>query len=492
MSHPQVPAPPSSSEDATAPPTTTTTTTKDTTTAPQQDGAPPTDQQVHEITAHVAAAAAAKHPPAATASPADAAAAATHRTETTTTAAAPPNGVVDAASLALSLDNQEEDFEEATSYWDAGAMAPLNAVSAPTMYLCANRMLMRSKAAIARLRRYAPPPFPLWDRLPVSRRAAVLILLYADRRGDLRVVITMRAASLRSFSGHAAFPGGKADTLQETPYEIARREAWEEIGLPVDDARIPKPFKIEPLCYLPYNLARTELVVRPCVAFLHADEAEDPAGDEEHPSPLVEERMIPRLDAKEVAAVFSAPFQNFLKAKDPEESDSNGRKKRPLPPGHWYDGSWIQWKEHPWRVHNFHVPVDDQRVTTPGNAMDSEHPQGNLAGKLENEVNAAGKTTDLAGNGSNTASGARFKVWGLTAHMLVDAARVAYGREPEFECNPHYGDEEIILQAEKEGTLLTEKKRKRDEVAAADGEGEREGEREREREREGRTEPAKM
>ncbi|KAF6817693.1 NUDIX domain-containing protein [Colletotrichum plurivorum] len=475
MSHPQIPAPPSSSEDATAP-TTTTATTKDTTTAPQQDEAPPTDQQVHEITAHVAAAA--KHPPAATASPADAAA--THRTEATTAAA--PNGVVDAASLALSLDNQEGDFEEATSYWDAAAMAPLNAVSAPTMYLCANRMLMRSKAAIARLRRYAPPPFPLWDRLPVSRRAAVLILLYADRRGDLRVVITMRAASLRSFSGHAAFPGGKADTLQETPYEIARREAWEEIGLPVDDARIPKPFKIEPLCYLPYNLARTELVVRPCVAFLHADEAEDPAGDEEHPSPLVEERMIPRLDAKEVAAVFSAPFQNFLKAKDPEEQldGSDGRKKRPLPPGHWYDGSWIQWKEHPWRVHNFHVPVDDQRVTTPGDAMDSEHPQGNLAGKLEHEV--SGKTTDLAENGSNTTTGARFKVWGLTAHMLVDAARVAYGREPEFECNPHYGDEEIILQAEKEGTLLTEKKRKRDEIAAADGEGEREG----------RTEPAKM
>lgn len=60
---------------------------------------------------------------------------------------------------------------------------------------------MRSKAAIARLRAYKPPPFPTWDRLPVSRRAAVLVLLFADRRGDLRVVITMRAASLRSFSG---------------------------------------------------------------------------------------------------------------------------------------------------------------------------------------------------------------------------------------------------------------------------------------------------
>ncbi|KAK2065923.1 hypothetical protein LY76DRAFT_475255, partial [Colletotrichum caudatum] len=313
-----------------------------------------------------------------------------------------------------------DDDQEVTSYWDAEAMAPLNPVSA---------------AAISRLRRYVPPAFPLWDRLPVSRRAAVLILLYADRRGDLRVVITMRAASLRSFSGHAAFPGGKADTIQETPYEIARREAWEEIGLPMDDARIPKPFKIEPLCYLPYNLARTELVVRPCVAFLHADEEPD-----ENPSPLVEERMIPRLDAKEVAAVFSAPFQNFLRARD-AEPHNNSSSSRALPPGHWYDGSWIQWKDHPWRVHNFYVPVDDQRVTTPGNAMEADHPQSNLAEKLEEEKVG------------------RFKVWGLTAHMLVDAARIAYGKEPEFECNSHFGDEEIILQAEREGSLV-DKKRK--------------------------------
>lgn len=77
--------------------------------------------------------------------------------------------------------------------------------------------IISRKAAIARFRAYKPPPFPLWDRLPVRRRAAVLVLLYADRRGDLRVVITMRAASLRNFSGHAAFPGGKADDLEETP-----------------------------------------------------------------------------------------------------------------------------------------------------------------------------------------------------------------------------------------------------------------------------------
>lgn len=78
-------------------------------------------------------------------------------------------------------------------------------------------MTLLTQAAVARLRAFKPPPFPLWDRIHTSRKAAVLLLLYADRRGDLRVVITMRAASLRSFSGHAAFPGGKADTAEETP-----------------------------------------------------------------------------------------------------------------------------------------------------------------------------------------------------------------------------------------------------------------------------------
>lgn len=81
-------------------------------------------------------------------------------------------------------------------------------------------VLTMSQAAIARLRAYKPPPFPMWDKLPARKRAAVLILLYADRWGDLRVVITMRAASLRSFSGHAALPGGKADSTEETPCTI--------------------------------------------------------------------------------------------------------------------------------------------------------------------------------------------------------------------------------------------------------------------------------
>ncbi|KAM0280386.1 hypothetical protein ACHAQH_004099 [Verticillium albo-atrum] len=339
------------------------------------------------------------------------------------------------ASASLPEADTEPSFEYDTAYWDATTMSPLTAQSA---------------AALARLRAYRPPPLPTWDRLPASRRAAVLLLLFADRRGDLRVVITMRAASLRNYSGHAAFPGGKADDVHETAYQIARREAYEEIGLPNINHPLPAPFRIEPLCELPCNIAQTQIVVRPCVAFLHTDQTAGakPSHAADADAPPSTEAMIPVLDAKEVAAVFSAPFHNFLRAQDEDT-------RRVQPPGHWYDGRWVSFRDSRWRVHNFYVPVDAQRVSKPETpvevedkeAADAADAQAKLAEKLEEEQVA------------------RYKVWGMTAHILVDAARIAYGETPEFEHNPHHGDENIITTVEKEGGFFDTKKAKADVVS---------------------------
>ena len=41
----------------------------------------------------------------------------------------------------------------------------------------------------------------------------------------------------------------------------------------------------------------------------------------------------------------------------------------------------------------------------------------------------------------------------MTARILVDAARVAYGEEPDFEHNSHHGDEEMIGRLLKVGRL---------------------------------------
>jgi hypothetical protein len=77
------------------------------------------------------------------------------------------------------------------------------------------------------LRAYSPPPFSTWARLPVSRRAAVLLLLFADRRGDLRVVLTMRATTLRSYSGRIvsfyASTNERPDRKQDKPHSQAEK-----------------------------------------------------------------------------------------------------------------------------------------------------------------------------------------------------------------------------------------------------------------------------
>ena len=47
----------------------------------------------------------------------------------------------------------------------------------------------------------------------------------------------------------------------------------------------------------------------------------------------------------------------------------------------------------------------------------------------------------------------RFRVFGMTARILVDVARVAYAQEPNFEHNSHFGDEDMIVRLRKLGRL---------------------------------------
>nr|KAK5442410.1 8-oxo-dGTP diphosphatase [Exophiala xenobiotica] len=273
-----------------------------------------------------------------------------------------------------------------------------------------------SATALERLKNYTPPE-TVWPSMPLSRKAAVLLLLFADPTGELRVVITMRASTLNSYSGHAALPGGKAEE-GETAFEAARREASEEIGLPRRESALPPPFKVEHLCEMPTNLAKTELVVRPCVAFLHSYDPETGS------DASVAEKLLPRLDAREVAAVFSAPFRNFLYHEDlPDQSDLPGK------PSDWYKGAWTDWHQNQWRMHNFFVPVTNQIVTKPK--------------RNEGQKAAADHLDQLS----------RYRVFGMTARILVDAARLAYNQEPTFEHNSHFGDEEMINRLRKVGRL---------------------------------------
>ena len=68
--------------------------------------------------------------------------------------------------------------------------------------------------------------------------AAVLVALYEDPQGDLRVVLTKRRADLRRHAGEISFPGGRRDPEDSSLSETALREAEEEIGLPRSDVTL--------------------------------------------------------------------------------------------------------------------------------------------------------------------------------------------------------------------------------------------------------------
>ncbi|RPB00889.1 hypothetical protein L873DRAFT_1765344 [Choiromyces venosus 120613-1] len=242
--------------------------------------------------------------------------------------------------------------------------------------------------ALERLRTYVPPP-TIYSSLPMRRRAAVLLLLFADRAGDLRIVLTVRSASLRTFAGQVALPGGRADHTDETPVQTARREAYEEIGLPLDSHPFPSFFSVDHLTELPLSQAGTNISVRPCVAYLR-DITEGQMAD-------VEDNLMPKLDPKEVASVFTVPLERFLM--NDYDDDGATQKLDGIP---WYTGNWFNWGGKKWKNHEFQAPV------------------------------------------WNGAKLLRYKVWGMTARVLVDAARIAYGRDPDFTSPKSIGDEDYI------------------------------------------------
>ncbi|KAK0292097.1 8-oxo-dGTP diphosphatase [Friedmanniomyces endolithicus] len=304
-----------------------------------------------------------------------------------------------------------------------------------------------TQRAIANLRAFTSPPTNYY-KCPLTRRAAVLILLFADKKGDLRVVLTIRSAGLKNYAGQAALPGGKADTLEETPFMTARREAFEEIGLAMDDRQLPAGYEVEHLTELPSNLAMTELGVRPCIAYLKT-----PPPSPRNRDPDAARDLLPKLDPKEVAAVFTAPFYNFLRDKD---LDSQTRK---TVPGNGIKAHGTAGTRRLGVCTNSLCPADERPPGTSGANTPAE------SGKEKDSPGKSSQSTlqpslprsfySIAGDALHQP---RYRVFGMTARILVDAARVAYGEEPEYEHNSHFGDEEMMDRLLKIGRLGPKRK----------------------------------
>ena len=88
-------------------------------------------------------------------------------------------------------------------------------------------------------------------------RAAVLVPLYEDG-DDLRLILTRRRDDMPTHAGDVVFPGGMIES-GEKPEETACREAWEEIGLPMDHSEVLGGLE-------PVTTRTLEMVIVPVVA----------------------------------------------------------------------------------------------------------------------------------------------------------------------------------------------------------------------------------
>jgi len=116
--------------------------------------------------------------------------------------------------------------------------------------------------------------------------AAVLISLVKRPRGRT-IIYTQRSSALRAHSGQIAFPGGKIDARDADAGAAALREAHEEVGLELAEARI--------LGYMPPYQTGTNYVITPVVA-----------------SVSQRERFAP--NPNEVDEVFEVPLEFIMDA----------------------------------------------------------------------------------------------------------------------------------------------------------------------------------
>lgn len=266
-------------------------------------------------------------------------------------------------------------------------------------------------------------------------------------------MLTLRSSALRSYAGQVALPGGKADEGEggeRGAWRTARREAWEEVGLPMGEWK-DGGWRVEELCELPANLAKTEVVVRPCVAVLHrlgsttssADTTDtsttsSSSSSSNHTTSSADTTVppTPHLDPKEVAAVFTAPLRAFLHTTWPPGSSARAGNAP------WYQGVWTEWHGGRWRMHNFYVPRGrGMGMDGEGEGVDADAPETNTQ---ETKPDTHPPTPDSSPQDPSPDPAATYRVFGMTARILVDAARVAYAREPDFEHNSHFGDEALI------------------------------------------------
>jgi 8-oxo-dGTP pyrophosphatase MutT (NUDIX family) len=194
--------------------------------------------------------------------------------------------------------------------------------------------------------RFAQPP--VWqpevvrenftsDRLPAQAAVLVPIVMRGHQAASPTVLLTRRAAHMKTHSGQIAFPGGKVDPEDANMQATALREAQEEVGLAARHVQV--------IGELPVYITGTSFWVTPVIGLVSPD-------------------FELRLNADEVADVFEVPLSFLM-------NPANHRRH-----AFEWQGSQRQW---------FSMPYEVRRTASNGEVQAVEHfIWGATAGMLRN------------------------------------------------------------------------------------------------------------
>jgi 8-oxo-dGTP pyrophosphatase MutT (NUDIX family) len=194
--------------------------------------------------------------------------------------------------------------------------------------------------------RFAQPP--VWqpevvrenftsDRLPAQAAVLVPIVMRGHQAASPTVLLTRRAAHMKTHSGQIAFPGGKVDPEDANMQATALREAEEEVGLAARHVQV--------IGELPVYITGTSFWVTQVIGLVSPD-------------------FELRLNADEVADVFEVPLSFLM-------NPANHRRH-----AFEWQGSQRQW---------FSMPYEERRTASNGEVQAVEHfIWGATAGMLRN------------------------------------------------------------------------------------------------------------